>query len=69
MYMYHFRQKRISDYNKLQVTKRRFLDLKFIKIKVKWHVAYQYLVISWRSVLLVQEPGVHRENHRPVASH
>ncbi len=38
MYMYHFRQKRISDYNKLQVTKRRFLDLKFIKIKVKWHV-------------------------------
>jgi hypothetical protein len=27
------------------------------------------LVISWRSVLLVEETGVQRENHRPVASH
>ena len=26
-------------------------------------------VISWWSVLLVEETGVHRENHRPVASH
>jgi hypothetical protein len=26
-------------------------------------------VISWRSVLLVQETGVPRENNRPVASH
>ena len=26
-------------------------------------------VISWRSVLLVEETGVHGENHRPVASH
>jgi hypothetical protein len=26
-------------------------------------------VISWRSVLLVEETGVHWENHRPVASH
>jgi len=26
-------------------------------------------VISWRSVLLVEETGVHRENQRPVASH
>jgi uncharacterized DUF497 family protein len=25
-------------------------------------------VISWRSVLLVEETGVRRENHRPVAS-
>jgi hypothetical protein len=25
--------------------------------------------ISWQSVLLVEETGVHRENHRPVASH
>ena len=23
-------------------------------------------VISWRSVLLMDETGVHRENHRPV---
>ena len=26
-------------------------------------------VISWRPVLLVEETGVHRENHRPVTSH
>ena len=26
-------------------------------------------VISWRSVLLVGETGVSRENHQPVASH
>jgi hypothetical protein len=26
-------------------------------------------VISWRSVLLVEETGVPAENHRPVASH
>jgi len=26
-------------------------------------------VISWRSVLLVEENGVRGENHRPVASH
>ena len=26
-------------------------------------------VISWRSVLLVEEAGVPRENHRPVSSH
>ena len=27
------------------------------------------LVISWRSVLLVEETGIPGENHRPVASH
>jgi len=27
------------------------------------------LVIPWRSVLLVDETGVHREIHRPAASH
>jgi len=26
-------------------------------------------VISWRSVLLVEETGVPGENHRPTASH
>jgi hypothetical protein len=26
-------------------------------------------VLSWRSVLLVQETGVPGENHRPIASH
>ena len=27
------------------------------------------LVISWLSVLLVEETGVPQENHRPVANH
>jgi len=27
------------------------------------------LVISWRTVLLVEESGVPGENHRPVTSH
>ena len=27
------------------------------------------LVLLWRSILLVEETGVPRENHRPVASH
>ena len=26
-------------------------------------------VISWRSVLLVEETGVHRENHSPAIIH
>jgi len=26
-------------------------------------------VISWRSILLVEETGITGENHRPVASH
>jgi len=26
-------------------------------------------VVSWRSILLVEETGVSGENHRPVASH
>ena len=26
-------------------------------------------VISWQSVLLVKEIGIHTENHQPVASH
>jgi hypothetical protein len=26
-------------------------------------------VTPWRSVLLVEETGVHGENHRPVTSH
>jgi hypothetical protein len=28
----------------------------------------KYSVISWWSVLLVEETGVHRENQRPAAS-
>ena len=30
---------------------------------------YSISVISWRSVLLVEESGVPTEHHRPVASH
>jgi len=26
-------------------------------------------VISWSSVLMVEETGVHKENHQPTASH
>ena len=26
-------------------------------------------IVSWRSVLLVEETGVPGENHRPIASH
>ena len=32
-------------------------------------IANDISVISWRSVLLVEEIGVPEENHRPVASH
>ena len=27
------------------------------------------MALPWWSVLLVEETGVHRENHRPTASH
>ena len=30
---------------------------------------YNISVISWRSVLFVEETGVSGENHHPVASH
>jgi len=30
---------------------------------------YNISAISWRLVLLVEETGVHGENHRSVASH
>ena len=41
---------------------------------VRWFMVFystfnNISVISWRSVLLVEETGVHGENHRPVASH
>ena len=36
-----------------------------------WVIAFvnTISVISWWSVLLVEETGVHRENHRPISSH
>jgi hypothetical protein len=37
---------------------------------VVFNVTFNNLsVVSWRSVLLVEETGVPRENHRPVTSH
>jgi len=44
---------------------------KGIKVKVMlFNAAFNNIsVISWRSVLLVDETGVPGENHRPVASH
>jgi hypothetical protein len=32
-------------------------------------LVYSISVISWRSVLLLEEIGVPGENHRPVSSH
>jgi len=48
-----------------------------VREKQNWLVSVMVLnatfnnisVISWRSVLLVEENGVPRENHRPAASH
>jgi predicted permease len=47
------------------------------QLQVKWLVGFMVFnatfnnisVISWRSVLLVEEAGGPGENHRPVASH
>ena len=37
---------------------------------IVFNATFNYVsVISWRSVLLVEETGVRGENHRPVASH
>ena len=43
-------------------------------IMIGWFMAFNATfnnisVISWWSVLLEEETGVHEENHRPVASH
>ena len=35
---------------------------------VGWFMVNNISVISWRSVLLVEETGVPGENHRPVVS-
>ena len=47
------------------------------KPTLKWRVRFivfnvtfnNMAVISWRSILLVEETGVPGENHRPVVSH
>ena len=41
-----------------------------IRVMVKFNATFNNIsVISWRSVLLVKETRVSRENHRPVVSH
>jgi len=42
-----------------------------LKVRVmKFNATFNNIsVISWQSVLLVEETGVPEENHRPVASH
>ena len=43
---------------------------KAYRMVVVFHVTFNNIsVISWRSVLLVEESGVPGENHQPVASH
>ena len=42
------------------------VDMEFIVCNVSFN---NISVISWWSVLLVEETGVPRENHRPDASH
>jgi hypothetical protein len=48
---------------------------------ISWKIYFRLLImvfsatfinvsaISWRSVLLVEQPGVQGENHRPIANH
>ena len=41
---------------------------------IVWYIVFNAIfnnisVISWQSLLLVEETGVPGENHRPVASH
>ena len=44
--------------------------LDILLIFLMFHVTFNIIsVISWRSVLLVEESGVPGENHRPAASH
>jgi hypothetical protein len=49
------------------------LSKDFLTVRVRFmvfNVTFNNIsVISWRSALLVEETGVHGENHRPVASH
>ena len=42
---------------------------KWVRVMVFIATFNNISVIPWRSVLLVEESGGHRENHRPVASH
>jgi hypothetical protein len=51
--------------------------LQYVEIKLNYRVRVMVLnatfnnisIISWRSILLVEETGVLGENHRPAESH
>jgi hypothetical protein len=54
--------------------KKRRTELLPIKVGLDWFIVLNATfnnisVTLWRSVLLVEETGVPRENHRPVVSH
>jgi hypothetical protein len=51
-----------------------FRALKYYSVISVWFMVFNATfnnisVISWRSILLVEETGVNGENHQPVASH
>ena len=60
-----------------QMKRRNIFFVIFLHLKVTWVVwcltplttYYNISVISWRSVLLVEETGVHGENHKSAVSH
>jgi hypothetical protein len=51
----------------------RSLDGKLLRVKVTvmvFNTTFNNIsVISWGSILLVEEPGIQEENHRPVSNH
>jgi len=47
----------------------RFTNSRGVKVMVFNATFDNISVISWRSVLLVEETGVPTENHRPAANH
>ena len=48
-----------------------FLERLFkgVRVMVLKTTFYSISVVSWRAVLMAEETGVPRENHRPAASH
>ena len=63
----------VSFYQDTVLLKLNITDLLFLRVRVRIVVFYvtfnNISVISWHSVLLVEQTGVPRENHQPVASH
>ena len=59
--------KKIETLNSYNILTRKSLTLG--RVRVINATFINISVISWQSVLLVEETGVPGENHRPVASH